>query len=110
MESKMENPTHGFKKTNLVLQLIQKWQIKSTTVMSWSLPKKKEGIFCTVFFFRRKFFQQLCFISMYSVLNTLSEYTYFYISKNITSYTFLLIFKIVESLQCILNDKVISDF
>ena len=40
---------------------------------------------------------------MYNVLNTLSEYTYFYISKNITSYTFLLVFKIVESLQCILN-------
>ena len=40
---------------------------------------------------------------MYSVLNTLSEYTYFYISKNIISYTFLLVFKIVESLQCILR-------
>ena len=38
---------------------------------------------------------------MYSVLNTLSEYTYLYISKHITSYTFLLVFKIVESLQCI---------
>ena len=36
---------------------------------------------------------------MYKVLNTLSEYTYFYISKNITSYTFLVVFKIVESLQ-----------
>ena len=40
---------------------------------------------------------------MYSVLNTLSEYRYFYISEIITSYTFLLVFKIVESLQCILN-------
>ena len=30
---------------------------------------------------------------MYGVLNTLSEYTHFYISKNITSYTFLLVFK-----------------
>ena len=40
---------------------------------------------------------------MYSVLNTLTEYTYFYISKNITSYTLLLVFKIVESLQCILK-------
>ena len=40
---------------------------------------------------------------MYSVLNTLSKYTYFYISKNITSYTFSLVSKIVESLQCILN-------
>ena len=38
---------------------------------------------------------------MYSALNTLSEYTYFYISKNIISVTFLLVFKIVESLQFI---------
>ena len=29
---------------------------------------------------------------MYSVLNTLSEYTYFYISKNITSSTFVACF------------------
>ena len=40
---------------------------------------------------------------MYNVMNTLSEYTYFYISKNITSCTFLLVFKIVENLQCIVN-------
>ena len=40
---------------------------------------------------------------MHSVLNTFSEYTYFNISKNITSYTFLHVFKIVENLQCILN-------
>ena len=29
----------------------------------------------------------MCFISIYGILNTLSEYTYFFISKNITSYT-----------------------
>ena len=29
------------------------------------------------------------FNSMYSVLNTLPEYTYFYVSQNITSYTFV---------------------
>ena len=44
---------------------------------------------------------------MYSVLNTLSEYTYFYISKNITSYTFLLVFTIVENLQYILKERFI---
>ena len=33
---------------------------------------------------------------MYSALNTLSEYIYLYISKNITSYTFLLVFKIPQ--------------
>ena len=42
---------------------------------------------------------------MYSALNAFSEYTYFYISKNITSYTFLLAFKIAESPQCILKEK-----
>ena len=46
---------------------------------------------------------------MYSVLNTLSEYTYFYISKDITLYTFLLIFKSVESLHCILMEKAPSN-
>ena len=45
----------------------------------------------------------MCFISIHSVLNTLSECTSFYISKSITSHTFLLVFKIVKSLQCILK-------
>ena len=41
---------------------------------------------------------------MYSVLDKLSEYVYFYTTKNIISYSFLLVFKIVESLRCILKD------
>ena len=69
--------------------------------MSWSLRKKKEGIFCNVYFVRKKFFQHLCFISSYGVLNKLSEYIYFYISKTITSCTCLFVFKIVEVLQLI---------
>ena len=36
---------------------------------------------------------------MFSVLNTILEYTYIYISKYIISHTFLLVFKIVKSLQ-----------
>ena len=39
---------------------------------------------------------------MYSLLNTLSEYTYFSISKDITSYTFLLV-KIVKSFSVYLR-------
>ena len=35
---------------------------------------------------------------MYNVLNTLSEYTYFYTTKNINSDTFFLVFKVVESI------------
>ena len=44
-ESKIENPTHSFRETNLVLQLIEESQIKSKTIMSWSSQKKKESIF-----------------------------------------------------------------
>ena len=42
---------------------------------------------------------------MYSVLNTLSEYTYCYTSKSTASYTFLIVLKIFESSQCILKNK-----
>ena len=38
------------------------------------------------------------FVLMYSILKTLSEYTYFYISKDILSYTFFLVFEIVKVL------------
>ena len=99
---KMENPTHSFRERNLVLQLIKKSQIKSKTVMNWSLRKKKEDIFCTVYFVRRNlFFKHLCFISMYSILNTLSEFKYFYISKILLHTLLLLVLKIVESAHCI---------
>ena len=57
------------------------------------LAKEKRGLFCTVNFIWRNFFNNCVFISVYSILNTLSEYTYFYISKNITSYPFVACFK-----------------
>ena len=60
-KSKMENPTHSFKETNLVLQLIKESQIKSKTVISWSSQKKKEGIFCTSYFVQKNFFKTFVF-------------------------------------------------
>ena len=103
-ESKLENPLHSFWETNLVLQLIEELQIKSKTVISWSSWKKKKAIFCIYHFFF--VYRLLCFISMYNVLNTLSEYTYFYISKTLhTSYTFLIVLKIFKSQKCILKNK-----
>ena len=63
--------------------------------------ERKECIFYSVYFVRRNIFQHLRFISMYSALNKLPEYTYFYILKNLALYTFLLVFKIAESLECI---------
>ena len=82
-EMKMENPHTVLKRRPLCFSSYKNWKLKVTLWL-----KKKEGIFCTVYFVRKEFFQELCFISMYSVLNTFSEYTYFNISKNITSYTF----------------------
>ena len=55
-ESKIKNSTQNFRETSLVLQVIWELQIKSKTVMSWSSRKKKDGIFCTVDFVRRKYF------------------------------------------------------
>ena len=68
--------------------------------MNWSSQKKKRGHFLYHLFYLFQHFY-LYFISVYSVLNRFSEYTYFYTSKNITLYTFLLVFKIVKSLQWI---------
>ena len=45
---------------------------------------------------------------MYSVLNRLPKYTYFYISKNITSDTFYLVFKIVESLMVTYTGEILN--
>ena len=60
-ESKMKNLTHSFTETKLVLKLIEKSQIKSKTAVSWSSRKKKERIFCNVYFVRRKFFLTFVF-------------------------------------------------
>ena len=59
----MENPTHSFRETNLVLQLMLESQIKNKTVMRWSSRKKKEGIFCTVYFVQRDFFFKIFVLS-----------------------------------------------
>ena len=67
------------------------------------LAKEKRRHFLYRWFWPKEFFFNMFFISLYSVLNTLSEYTYFYLSKNITSYIFLLFRKIIESLQCIMK-------
>ena len=61
-KSKMENSTHGFKETNLVLQFILESQIKSKIMLSWSSRKKKDkSICCTVYFVRRKLFLTFAF-------------------------------------------------
>ena len=60
--------------------------------------KKKKRTFFVPFVCPKKFFEHFSFILMYNVLNTLSEYTNFYTTKNINSDTFFLVFKVVESI------------
>ena len=61
---KIEIPTHSFGETNVVLQLMQESQKKGKTVMRWISRKKKEEIFCTVYFVQRKLFWHIWFISI----------------------------------------------
>ena len=76
-ESKMENPTHTFRETILVLQLIQESRIKSETVMSWK--KRKKIAFFVIIILSEGNLYDMCFISTYSVLNKLSNiYTFTY--------------------------------
>ena len=74
--------------------------------MSWSSRGKKENIFYTVYFIRRKIFKEiehLCFISMYSVLNILSEYTYFTYQKIILHTLFCLFLKLPKGFSVSLS-------
>ena len=102
----MENPTHGFRETNLVLQVMEESKIKSKTVMSWSSRKKKEGIFCIVYFVERKFCRIFFFFFQSIVcqihFQNIQTFTY---KKTIISVILLPVFKIVESFQRILRKE-----
>ena len=62
-ELTMENPTHGFRETNLVFQLLKESKIKSNTVMSWSPWKKKEGILLCLLFCPKDILLNICVLS-----------------------------------------------
>ena len=75
-ESKMKNPTYSFKRRTLYFNSYKNRKLK---VKLWwvGARKRKKRAFLYRLFCPKKFFLHLCFISMCSVLNTLSEYTYF---------------------------------
>ena len=99
-ESKTENSTHGSGETDLVC--FSSYKNHKLKVKLWwvgARERKKEGIFCTVFFCPKEYFLTLAFyLNVWCI-----EYTFRKSEKNITSYTFLLNFEIVESLQCFCN-------
>ena len=87
-ESKMENPSH--------ILCFSSCRSRESKEKLWCVAarKRKKSVYSVTFIFSQGiFFQHFCFISMYSVLNELSEHVYFYISKIITSFTFVAFFK-----------------
>ena len=76
--------------------------------MSWSSRKKEEGIFCTNYFVRMKFFNiyVLSQCILYRIhFQNIHTFTY---QKTLLHALFLYVFKIFESLQCILKCDVLT--
>ena len=91
-----------------------KWKIPHTPLGRWTLcfrsckncklkvklwrvgaRERKNSVFCNVSLFcflSAGYFFSICVLSVSSVLSKLSEYIYFYLSKNITSYFFCCFF------------------
>ena len=101
-ELKMENPS--FLERRTLCFSFSSHRNHKLKVKRWCIGarEKKRAFFVLFILSKRKFFKICVFISMYSVLNILPEYTYFYISKNITSYTFVACFQNRQNFQCIL--------
>ena len=58
----MENPTHSFRETNFVLQLIEELQIKSKIMISWN-SQKKPASFLYRLFCPQEIFFNICILS-----------------------------------------------
>ena len=103
-ESKMENPTHSFRETNLVLQPYKNRKFKVKLRWVGARERKKRAFFVPIILSKGNFFN-ICVLSQCKLywIPFQNIYTFSYIIKDITLYTFSLIFKIVESLKCILN-------
>ena len=76
-----------------MLKLIEESQIESKTVISWSSQKEKMHFLYRLFCLK----ELLYFISIYSVLNTLSEHNTFTYQKTLLHTLLFLVFKIVKS-------------
>ena len=82
MESKMQYPTHSASKTSLVCFSAYKNRKLKVTPGWVGARERKKGNFCTVYIVRWYF---LTFVLSQCIVywNTLSEYTYIYISKTL---------------------------
>ena len=86
----MKNSPHTIKQMNSVFSSYKNCDLKVN--LGGGGARKKRVHFLQHLFCAKEFLFNIRFISMYKVLNKLSEYIYFYISKNITSYAFVACF------------------
>ena len=84
------------------LEPIWQSQIRNSTLMSWNWRKKERVGFLTIIL-SEGFFYYFGFILVHTVLNKLSEYIYFYISKNIISNNFCLFLKLSKAFSAFLK-------
>ena len=94
----MENPTHSLRETNLCFSSYKNLKLKGN-YDELKLAKEKRGYF----------WYCLCFISMYSVLNALSEYTYFYIQKTQLNTLFCLLLKTAKAFSVFLMKRIYTN-
>ena len=94
---------HSFRETNLVPQPIKELQIKSKTVTSYSLCKKKKTFFVPFILCKGNIFQiwvlSQCIVYWITHFQKINTFTY---QKILLHALLLLLSKIDESLQCIL--------
>ena len=93
---KWKIPPTILERRTLCFRSYKNHKLKSKTVVSWTSPKKKEGIFCTVYFFK------ICALSQCIVywihFQNIHTFTY----QKTLLYTFLLlVFKVLEIFQCV---------
>ena len=105
-ESKMENPTQVFRETNLVLQLTEESQMKVKLLWIGARERKERAFFVSFILSEGNFFK-ICVLYQCIVywIHFQSIRTFAY-QKTLLYTLLLLVFKIVESLQCILKERI----
>ena len=102
-ESKKKNPTH--ERWTMCFSLYKNCELKVKLWWVGACERKKESIFCNVYFFRKKFLNiwrlSQCIVYLICFQN-IHTFTY---QKTLFHILLLLVFKIVESFQCILSNK-----
>ena len=101
-ESKMKNRTHILERQTLGFSSYKNRKLK---VKLWwvGARARKRGHFLLRWFCLKEIFVTFFVISLYSVSR--SEYTYSYLSKNITLYTYCLFLKLSKVFNVFLKDN-----